>query len=619
MSNKYALLVGNAEYNDEKLNLKTPVEDVLALERVLLDGSIGGFDEVRVLTNATLPQMRRAIGELFTQRHKPDDMLLFYFSGHGELDDDSNLYLMARDTERGSALSYTGLDSGFIANLMTRARSRRQVIILDSCYSGAFGRGAKSGTKVGTKSIFEGNGYGRYVLTASDALQLSWEGDRIVEGEITHSFFTHYLLDGLRTGAADRNGDGYVGLDELYDHIYEGMMQASGRQEPLKFTFNEKGDLAIARSPLNAGDRQRQRLTQMLIDAETSLDSGDYRRAEMLLTKVINADPDEISEAAARSLLEEIARERTRAEAYAHVKQLVEQAPRIAKAAWDAFVEEYDSYDPDGLAAVLETPTRRKPTAPKLKPAPKIETPPKTPLPPPFEWIEIPGGSGTMKTDEQGVTLAIPTERYWMAKYPITNGQFAPFIEAGGYRERKWWTDAGWNKRDEKGWTEPRFWSDSKWNGAEQPVVGVSWYEAVAFCHWLSEQTGQKIMLPTEAQWQYAAQSDDGRNYPWGTKWDASRCQNSVDSKAGVTSSVTQYESKGDSPFGVVDMAGNVWEWCLTDYNNHTNDVNSDANRRVLRGGSWNYDGPNVFRCDFRLGDNPDYWYANWGFRVSRS
>ena len=65
-------------------------------------------------------------------------------------------------------------------------------------------------------------------------------------------------------------------------------------------------------------------------------------------------------------------------------------------------------------------------------------------------------------------------------------------------------------------WSEPRFWNDSQWNGAQHPVVGVSWYEAVAFCLWLSDVTGERIMLPTEDQWQYAAQGDDGRTYPWG-------------------------------------------------------------------------------------------------------
>jgi formylglycine-generating enzyme required for sulfatase activity len=234
-------------------------------------------------------------------------------------------------------------------------------------------------------------------------------------------------------------------------------------------------------------------------------------------------------------------------------------------------------------------------------------------LPPPFDWIEIPGGSGTLKTDESGVTLQIPTERYWIAKYPLTNAQFAKFIEAGGYKTEKWWTEAGWQQRKSKGWTEPRYWDDNKWNGSNQPVVGVSWYEAVAFCLWLSDTTGDKIMLPTEAQWQYAAQGTDGRDYPWGKEWDSQRCQNS-----GGTSLVTKYEGKGDSPFGVVDMAGNVWEWCLTEYNGGNNDING-TDVRVLRGGSWDPSDTDNFRCDYRGRVDPNFRGDNGGFRLALS
>src|SRR5690606_28098079 len=112
----------------------------------------------------------------------------------------------------------------------------------------------------------------------------------------------------------------------------------------------------------------------------------------------------------------------------------------------------------------------------------------------PFDWNEI------------------PKKGYSIAKYPVTNAQFAKFIDAGGYNTERWWTTEGWQKRAEgwhyddgwkasgTPWTEPRYWNDSKWNGATQPVVGVSWFEAVAFCLWLSETTGEKIMLPTEEQ-----------------------------------------------------------------------------------------------------------------------
>jgi formylglycine-generating enzyme required for sulfatase activity len=241
-------------------------------------------------------------------------------------------------------------------------------------------------------------------------------------------------------------------------------------------------------------------------------------------------------------------------------------------------------------------------------------------MPAPFAWIDIP---------DMG---------YSIAKYPITNAQFAVFMQAGGYNEQHWWTDAGWKSRQTGGqsdhflgkimnwsdesWTEPRYWQNKKWNGAEQPVAGVSWYEAVAFCLWLSDVTGEKIMLPTENQWQYAAQGGDDRAYPWGNVWDCTFCNNSVKPcDSHVATPVTRYEGKvkGDSPFGVTDMAGNVREWCLTDHDKETNNMNDDAIFRVLRGGSWNFDNTVNFKCNYRDLHIPSQRDIDIGFRVSRS
>lgn len=262
---------------------------------------------------------------------------------------------------------------------------------------------------------------------------------------------------------------------------------------------------------------------------------------------------------------------------------------------------------------------RAKPASPSTQPPP-VRAKPASPtseslMPKPFDWIKIPAGTGTMKTDED-VTLTIPDKDYWIAKYPVTNAQFRQFIDAGGYKTDKWWTPQGLKYRKDKNWTQPRYWDDSKWNGDTQPVVGVSWFESVAFCLWLSDVTGEKIMLPTEDQWQYAAQGSKGLTYPWGNDWSRDLCNNNVDKKGiGKTSPVTQYEGKGDSPFGVVDMAGNVWEWCLTDYNNRVNDVNISANKRCLRGGSWVNNGTQSFRADNRFRDDPDNWDDYRGFR----
>ncbi len=215
--------------------------------------------------------------------------------------------------------------------------------------------------------------------------------------------------------------------------------------------------------------------------------------------------------------------------------------------------------------------------------------------------------------------IVIPDKGYSVAKYPVTNEQFARFIESGAYQNKAYWTDLGWQQCELNKWTEPLTWCYTGWNNDTQPVVGVSWYEAVAFCLWVSETTGEKIMLPTEEQWQYAAQGDDGRAYPWGNHWNRNLCNNDVDHRGiDKTTPVDDYEGTGDSPFGVVDMAGNIWEWCLTDWKNKSDNIYKNATLRILRGGSFYDDNKDVFRCDYRFQGLPVTRAASFGFRVCR-
>lgn len=278
-----------------------------------------------------------------------------------------------------------------------------------------------------------------------------------------------------------------------------------------------------------------------------------------------------------------------------------------------------DIFDPKDFKSRITNTGGTPSPAPTPVSPPKIEVPTVIPIhkrsidimPKPFDWIAIHG--------------------YSIAKYPVTNEQYGFFVEANGYLTQKWWTEAGWEAREKgwgwvgndfketgKAWTEPRYWQDAKLNGAHQPVVGVSWHEAVAFCLWLSDVTGENVMLPTEDQWQYAAQGNNRKIYPWGNEWDYNRCNNSVNpcSSSG-TALVTEYEGKGDSPFGVVDMVGNVWEWCLTDYSTKINHINSIANRPILRGGSWVNAFPEIFRADYQHRDLPHTRNNVIGYRIA--
>ncbi|MCU0498782.1 MAG: SUMF1/EgtB/PvdO family nonheme iron enzyme [Anaerolineae bacterium] len=274
-------------------------------------------------------------------------------------------------------------------------------------------------------------------------------------------------------------------------------------------------------------------------------------------------------------------------------------------------------FDPKGLAKNdSPPPTHVKPPIP---PSPKAKDKPSSPpntttrrdwrkpssealLPAPFAWIGIQG------------------KGHSFAKYPITNAQYAMFIHAKGYHERDYWTPQGWQLRQSEHWTEPRFWQNSTWNKPDHPVVGVSWYEALAFCAWLKHETGELITLPTQIQWQYAAQGHDQRVYPWGPAWDCNRCNNSVaPCNSESTQPVQHYEGKGDSPFGVVDMAGNVWEWSLTDYETKANDPMLEANLRVICGGAWGEHTSSYFHCDFCGQSHPAERHASSGFRIVRN
>ncbi len=249
MGRKLALIIGNSQYQDPNLaKLVTPGEDANDLAAVLRSPDIGGFDSATTLINETDATIRLSIEDFFADK-KPDDLLVLYFSGHGVRDEQGQLYLAAQNT-RANRLRATAIPAEFITDEMDRSRSKRQVLILDCCHSGAFAQGSKAvaGESAGTGPAFEGSGYGRVVLTATDATQYAWEGDKVI-GQADRSVFTHYLIEGLRTGTADTDQDGRITLDEMYDYTYEQVVAQTPKQTPGKWSYRQQGDIVIARNP----------------------------------------------------------------------------------------------------------------------------------------------------------------------------------------------------------------------------------------------------------------------------------------------------------------------------------------------------------------------------------
>ena len=262
-----------------------------------------------------------------------------------------------------------------------------------------------------------------------------------------------------------------------------------------------------------------------------------------------------------------------------------------------------------------------------------------TPIPSPTllpawipETVKIPAGSflmGSSDADPQAGsdekpqhTLTLPT--YWIGKTEVTNAQFRPFVEGDGYTNQTYWDAASWQWRTENKINQPTCWSGDQGNSANQPVVCVTWYEAMAYTRWLSGQTGQRFSLPTEAEWEKAARGTDGQIYPWGNTWEATRANND---EAGLKKIVPvgQYPS-GASPYGALDMAGNVWEWTRSVYSSYPynatdgrEDPSNPAQKLfTLRGGSaWNI--RTYIRCGARYGDLPDSRNDSYGFRVVAS
>lgn len=248
---------------------------------------------------------------------------------------------------------------------------------------------------------------------------------------------------------------------------------------------------------------------------------------------------------------------------------------------------------------------------------------------------------------------------YYMSKCEITNAEFTQFIADAGYSTQSFWTTNGWTQKTSEGWTEPGYWTDGNFNGANQPVVEVSWYEAVAFCNWRSAKEGLTLAynssgqatlsangyrLPTEVEWEYAAAKGASgqaeRIYAWGSTWDSSKAVCSVPPASASypadvgSRSTGNPATTGDTPQGLCDMSGNVWEWCSDNYQavgsiTTTTDryyyVNDTADQYFMpRGGSWSYNNTDesIFRCAFRFSDYGYYSYPNSrsdaGFRVVR-
>ena len=387
---------------------------------MLRDAQIGGFD-VQVLINPTSGEVQEGVEDFCTDRH-PGDQLLIYFSCHGVLDSFGRLYYAAANTRR-QRLAATAVAAAWLNERLEDCRARRQILVLDCCHSGAFAKGAKGDTDLALQQRFEPHGRGRVVLTASRSTEYSFEGGQ-ASGEGVPSVFTHAIVNGLRTGEADRDRDGLITVTDLYQYVYDSVRAAEPRQTPELWTYGAEGTLLVAHSVRGAviepeplpddlrmtleSPRRRVRETGVaeLADLLDAAGPGLALTARQVLERIAEEDQPQVAtlariavdapsgeatdqvrreltdrahqveqarqeaEERARQEAEEQARQEAEEQARRQIEQLQQEIrERTAAQDWDAVVAASDELaaldpaaaDPDGLAsAAREQITRRQ-------------------------------------------------------------------------------------------------------------------------------------------------------------------------------------------------------------------------------------------------------------------
>jgi formylglycine-generating enzyme required for sulfatase activity len=306
-------------------------------------------------------------------------------------------------------------------------------------------------------------------------------------------------------------------------------------------------------------------------------------------------------------------------EAYMKRPDTFSQAKRL----WESLLADFPEFTPAHPEWPAPLAKRFAPVVEVAPPAPTTRQPqlgdrwtePKTGLKmvyvPPGEFMM---GSENGDSDEKPVHKVRITRGFWLGLTPITNAMYAKFIAGNGYTTQAYWTPEGWKWKGKR--TGPKDYNG--FTAPDQPRVGVTWYEAVAFCNWAG------LRLPTEAEWEYAARGPENRVYPWGNDFDANRVIYRGNSGRKTHPVGEGIRAAGASWVGALDMSGNVWEWVSSLYKPYP--YNADDGReslsgtgaRVLRGGSWGSFEGSVRGAD-RYGLTPDGWDLNYGFRCARS
>lgn len=616
---KVALLIGISEYEPGLNPLPSAVKDVEAMRRLLVNPEMGNFAEadVRVLKNPQRQEMETAIYNLYANCQK-DDLVLFYFSGHGVTVENGDFYLSTSITvkNQGKLNPTSAVAATNVHAWMNHSKSKRLVIILDCCFSGAFAKGltAKDSGTIDLQQHLGGEG--RAILTASTSTQYAFESDGL---EL--SIYTHYLVEGIEKGAADIDGDGLIAVDELHRYAKSKVQEASPAMTPEFYPFKDGYRIFLAKSPkddptlkyrkqverLNRAGRftiparrllNSLRLTLNLdsdvadaIEAEVQQPYREYQRKleeyEATLVETIKSEPT-LSETTLNDLRDYQQHLGLRDEDVAPIEVRIIAQPKPPLLPEPIKQNQANQFEFDIVTVNIQGQTinsskgRAEFFTENLGNGVVVE------------MVAIPGGKFLMgspesepeRTGDESPQHTVTVQPFFMGKFPVTQSQWKAVASL------------------------PKFNIDldpdpSNFKGANRPVEMVSWDDAIEFCARLSKKTEKTYRLPSEAECEYACRGETTTPFYFGetittdlANYNGNYTYGSAP-KGEYRKQTTEVGTFPANFFGLFDMHGNIWEWCQDEWHKNYNGapkdgsawlVDNDNQNRLLRGGSWGND-----------------------------
>jgi len=643
---KVALLIGVSEYETGLNPLPGVVKDVEAMQRILAHPEMGDFaqENITVLKNPQRQAIEDAIYKLFDNRQK-DDLLLFYFSGHGVKDESGKLYLSTCKTRKnnGKLVKPSAVAASYLHESINESKSQRQVVILDCCFSGAIAKGMTMKDDGSVNVQEQLGGKGRAILTSSTSTQYSFEQEN---AEL--SIYTQYLVEGIEKGAADQDDDGWISVDELHEYASSKVREAAPAMTPEFYPVQDGYRIRLAKSPKDDPKVKYRK------EVERRINQGKFSSVSRRLLNSLRLElklDAEVAAAIEAEVKQPYLEYQRKLEEY---EETLVEAMEAESTLSERTLKDLRDYQQhlglrDEDVATIEEGIigERKDEEPLLSPlllgegareVNSVQSPPElgdlggkqvnsnhhqsftedlgngvT-----LDMVYIPGGTFLMGSPEsepehpndERPQHSVTVQPFFMGKFTITQAQWAV---VAGFPNVK--IDL-----------EPE---PSKFKGANRPVEQVSWYDAVEFCARLSKQTGRKYRLPSEAEWEYACRAGTTTPFHFGETITTDLANYNGNHTDGAGSKGQYRERTTDvgifpaNAFGLHDMHGNVWEWCEDhwheSYNKASIDgsawVSNNSHYRMLRGGSWFF-APGFCSSASRNDFNAGFLLPDFGFRI---